>query len=140
MTEPDTIKLLRECDAGIKMGTASIGEVLEKTTNEKLKKLLEICKEGHEKLKEEIQNKLEQCHDTGKDPNPMAQGMSWMKTRLSKLFLNSAIAVVASACLVKGIVEVSGRTTSVDMPYWYVAAVLLCLSIMTGFIRPRKLA
>ena len=80
MTEPDTIKLLRECDAGIKMGTASIGEVLEKTTNEKLKKLLEICKEGHEKLKEEIQNKLEQCHDTGKDPNPMAQGMSWMKT------------------------------------------------------------
>ena len=42
MTEPDTIKLLRECDAGIKMGTASIGEVLEKTTNEKLKKLLEL--------------------------------------------------------------------------------------------------
>ena len=38
MTEPDTIKLLRECDAGIKMGTASIGEVLEKTTNEKLRK------------------------------------------------------------------------------------------------------
>lgn len=30
MTEPDTIKLLRECDAGIKMGTASIGEALEK--------------------------------------------------------------------------------------------------------------
>ena len=59
MTEPDTIKLLRECDAGIKMGTASIGEVLEKTTNEKLKKLLETCKEGHEKLKEEIQNKLD---------------------------------------------------------------------------------
>ena len=54
MTEPDTIKLLRECDAGIKMGTAAIGEVLEKTTNEKLKKLLEACKEGHEKLKEEI--------------------------------------------------------------------------------------
>ena len=58
MTEPDTIKLLRECDAGIKMGTASIGEVLEKTTNEKLKKLLETCKEGHEKLKEEIPRQL----------------------------------------------------------------------------------
>ncbi|MFR5847775.1 MAG: CrcB family protein [Streptococcus salivarius] len=61
------------------------------------------------------------------------------KSCLKTLF-NSAIAVVASACLVKGIVEVSGRTTSVDMPYWYVAAGLLCLSIMTGFIRPRKLA
>ena len=94
MTEPDTIKLLRECDAGIKMGTASIGEVLEKTTNEKLKKLLETCKEGHEKLKEEIQNKLEQCHDTGKDPNPMAQGMSWMKTNM-KLSMDSSDASIA---------------------------------------------
>ena len=94
MTEPDTIKLLRECDAGIKMGMASIGEVLEKTTNEKLKKLLEICKEGHEKLKEEIQNKLEQCHDTGKDPNPMAQGMSWMKTNV-KLAMDESDATIA---------------------------------------------
>ena len=94
MTEPDTIKLLRECDAGIKMGTASIGEVLEKTTNEKPKKLLETCKEGHEKLKEEIQNKLEQCHDTGKDPNPMAQGMSWMKTNV-KLAMDESDATIA---------------------------------------------
>ena len=94
MTEPDTIKLLRECDAGIKMGTTSIGEVLEKTTNEKLKKLLETCKEGHEKLKEEIQNKLEQCHDTGKDPNPMAQGMSWMKTNV-KLAMDESDATIA---------------------------------------------
>ena len=94
MTEPDTIKLLRECDAGIKMGTASIGEVLEKTTNEKLKKLLETCKEGHEKLKEEIQNKLEQCHYTGKDPNPMAQGMSWMKTNV-KLAMDESDATIA---------------------------------------------
>ena len=44
-------------------------------------------------------------------------GMSWVRTRLSKLLFNSSIAVVASACLVKGIVEVSGRTTSVDIPY-----------------------
>ena len=94
MTEPDTIKLLRECDAGIKMRTATIGEDLEKTTNEKLKKLLETCKEGHEKLKEEIQNKLEQCHDTGKDPNPMAQGMSWMKTNV-KLAMDESDATSA---------------------------------------------
>ena len=67
-------------------------------------------------------------------------GMSWVKNPASKLLFNSAIAVVASACLVKGIVEVSGRTTSVDMPYWYVAAGLLCLSLLTGFIRPKRLA
>ena len=28
MISPDTIKLLRECDAGIKMGVSSIDEVL----------------------------------------------------------------------------------------------------------------
>ena len=67
-------------------------------------------------------------------------GMSWVRNRVSKFLLNSAIAVVSSACLVKGIVEVSGRTTSVDIPYWYVAAGLLCLSIMTRFIRPKRLA
>ena len=29
MIEQDTIKLLRECDAGVKMGVASIDDVLE---------------------------------------------------------------------------------------------------------------
>ena len=29
MVEPDTIKLLRECDAGIRMGISSIDGVLE---------------------------------------------------------------------------------------------------------------
>ena len=66
--------------------------------------------------------------------------MSWVRNRASKFLLNLAIAVVSSACLVKGIVEVSGRTTSVDIPYWYVEAGLLCLSLLIGFIRSRKLA
>lgn len=43
---------------------------------------------------EEIQNKLEQCHDTGKDPNPMAQGMSWMKTNV-KLAMDESDATIA---------------------------------------------
>ena len=47
-----------------------------------------------EKLKEEIQNKREQCHDTGKDPNPMAQGMSWMKTNV-KLAMDESDATIA---------------------------------------------
>lgn len=66
--------------------------------------------------------------------------MSWVRNRVSKFLVNSAIAVVSSAWLVKGIVEVSGRTTSVDMPYWYAEAGLLCLSLLIGFIRSRKLA
>lgn len=82
MIEPDTIKLLRECDAGIKMGVASIDEVLEAVHDKDFREALRECKAGHEKLGEEIQNFLEQAHDDGKEPNPVAKGMSWMKTNV----------------------------------------------------------
>ena len=82
MVEQDTIKLLRECDAGVKMGVASIDDVLEYVSNEKFKKLLTDCKEEHEKLKEEINELLGKYEDDGKEPNPIAKGMSWLKTNV----------------------------------------------------------
>jgi len=82
MVEQDTIKLLRECDAGVKMGIASIDDVLEYVSNEKFKKLLTDCKNEHDKLKEEIDNSLEKYEDDGKNPNPIAKGMSWLKTNV----------------------------------------------------------
>ena len=41
MIEQDTIKLLRECDAGIKMGVQSIEDSLKYTSNGELKRTLE---------------------------------------------------------------------------------------------------
>ena len=82
MIEQDTIKLLRECDAGIKMGVSSIGDVLPYVKNPQLKHLLAVCQETHEALKIEIQTLLDKYHDEGKDPNPVAKGMSWMKTNM----------------------------------------------------------
>lgn len=82
MIEPDTIKLLRECDAGIKMGVASIDEVLDYVHDETLGKYLADCKDEHNKLKDEIQTLLDKYHDDGKEPNPMAKGMSWIKTNV----------------------------------------------------------
>lgn len=40
MIGPDTIKLLRECDAGIKMGIASIDEVMDYVQDEIFRKYL----------------------------------------------------------------------------------------------------
>lgn len=80
MIEQDTIKLLRECDAGIKMGVASIDEVMEHVQSDYLRTCLSDCKSEHEVLKDEIQTSLDRFHDDGKDPNPMAKGMSWIKT------------------------------------------------------------
>lgn len=82
MIEQDTIKLLRECDAGIKMGTASIDEVIEYVHSDVLRKFLSECKIEHEKLNVEIQELLTDYQDEGKDPNPVAKSMSWMKTNM----------------------------------------------------------
>ena len=94
MIESDTIKLLRECDAGIKMGIVSIAEILDDVKDGQLEKMLVMCKEGHEKLQKEIQMLLEKYHDTGKNPNPMAQSMSWIKTNV-KLAMEDTDATVA---------------------------------------------
>lgn len=82
MIEQDTIKLLRECDAGIKMGVASIDDVMDYVHSHALKQYLTECKKAHEKLKSEIQALLDKYHDNGKDPNPIAKGMSWIKTNM----------------------------------------------------------
>ncbi len=94
MIESDTIKLLRECDAGIKMGVASIDDVLDYVRDETLKKYLADCKSEHDKLKEEIQILLDKYHDGGKEPNAMAKSMSWMKTNV-KLVMNESDETIA---------------------------------------------
>lgn len=82
MIEQDTIKLLRECDAGVKMGVESIREVLGYVKSEGLERLLTDCKNEHEKLDREISALLDEYRDEGKDPNPMAKSMSWIKTQV----------------------------------------------------------
>ena len=82
MIEQDTVKLLRECDAGVKMGTDSISEVVEDVKSQEFQKLLDVCLQEHEKLGDEIQGLLDRYHDEGKNPNPMAKSMSWMKTEM----------------------------------------------------------
>ena len=94
MVEQDTIKLLRECDAGAKMGITSIDDVLDHTRSDKLQTRLRICKEEHEQLQGQIQQLLGEYRDTGKNPNPIAKSMSWMKTNM-KLGMDDSDATIA---------------------------------------------
>ncbi len=94
MIEEDTIKLLRECDAGVKMGVSSIDDVLSYVSNETFKKTLSESKSDHEKLRSELQGLLRDYHDEGKEPNPMAKGMSWMKTN-AMLLMNESDGTIA---------------------------------------------
>lgn len=94
MINEDTIYLLRECNSGIKMGVFSLDEVLEKTENEDLKKLLENAKETHTALGDKTHAILSQYQDEDKEPSAMAKGMSWMKTNV-KLTLDDSDKVIA---------------------------------------------
>ena len=88
MIESDTIKLLRECDAGIKMGVKSIDDVLEYVGAESLKKILVSSKRHHEDLRSRIETILNDYHDEGKKPNAFVTAMSWLKTNMKMRLLN----------------------------------------------------
>ena len=94
MIEQDTVKLLRECDAGVKMGVASIDDVLPHVQSEKLNRCLTKCKDEHSRLGDEIRQKLDEYYDNGKNPNPVAKSMSWMKTNM-KLTMDDSDSTVA---------------------------------------------
>ena len=94
MIEKDTIKLLRECDAGVKMGVSSINEVIDYVKNEDFKSRLSSCKNEHDKLDSQIQRELDRYGDDGKNPNTIAKGMSWVKTNV-KMALDHSDGVIA---------------------------------------------
>ncbi len=89
MIEQDTVRLLRECDAGVKMGVDSISDVTDRVSSGSLRQILTDSKAEHEKLKTEIGQRLDGFQDEGKEPNPIAKSMSWIKT-------NAALAVDGS--------------------------------------------
>ncbi|MBQ6858715.1 MAG: hypothetical protein IJO02_04720, partial [Clostridia bacterium] len=82
MIEQDTVRLLRECDAGVRMGVSSIDDVLPRVQDIQLRRQLRQSKAEHEKLKTELQQALERFHDEGKEPGIMAKTMSAFKTNL----------------------------------------------------------
>ena len=94
MIEQDTIKLLRECDAGVKMGISSIVDVLDHVKKEDFRKKLTKCREEHEALQIKILQELEKYQDDGKNPNPIAKSMSWMKTNM-KLSMEDSDATIS---------------------------------------------
>ncbi|HAS38352.1 MAG TPA: hypothetical protein DCY31_06050 [Ruminococcaceae bacterium] len=80
MIEQDTIRLLRECDSGVKMGIAAIDDVLDSVSNDKFREKLIDLKDDHQQLNGDIQKLLGKYHDEGKNPNPLIKGMSQIKT------------------------------------------------------------
>ena len=63
-------------------------------------------------------------------------------SRLSLNLWNSAVAVLTAGMLFRGIVNLSGRSTTLDQPYWYIGLVFALLAIVSLFLQKnsKKLA
>ena len=80
-----TTDLLKECDSGVKTAVNSIKEVMDNVNSTQLRKLLTDNLDYHEELGNEIHEMLSRLGEKGKDPNPMARVMSWMKINIKML-------------------------------------------------------
>ena len=78
----DTEKLLRECNAGIKMGVDSINHVLPYVKSQELVKVLNACKDKHATLGDETHRMLISSDMDTKNPHPMAKIMADLSTRM----------------------------------------------------------
>ncbi len=80
MIEHDTVRLLRECDAGIKMGISSITDVLGRVHHGELHSKLVKCRDEHKELEREVSSLLGKYHDREKHASGIATAMAKMKT------------------------------------------------------------
>lgn len=78
----DTICLLKECNAGCKMATNSMEQVLQYVENNDLYRLIDKYNEPHIKIGEECTKLLEQANKDEKDPSSMAKAFSWLSTEM----------------------------------------------------------
>lgn len=97
----DTIKLLKECDAGIKMGIASIEDGIENATDPGLRDVLIDSQKRHKQIGEEVAGYLSEMGETGKEPAMIASIMAKIKQdmKLMSEYPNQAVAdVMTDGC------------------------------------------
>lgn len=85
MANDDTIKLLKECNAGVKTAVTSIDDVLDKVESKSLERILVKNKEEHEELGNLTHTLLNKYDKDEKDPSPMANAMTKMMTEVKLL-------------------------------------------------------
>lgn len=59
-------------------------------------------------------------------------------SRLSYNLWNSGIATLTAGFLLRGIINLSGRSTTLDQPYWLIGASFLALALLSLFIHSKK--
>jgi hypothetical protein len=89
MKEEHTIKLLKECDSGAKMGVDSFDLVLKYIKNEELRNIINETRLDHLDTLKKIKEQLNIYSSEGKDPNMIISEMSKIKMKVELSFNDS---------------------------------------------------
>lgn len=79
MANEDTIQLLKEVDAGVKMAVKSFDEVMDRIKSLQFREQLEESRAKHKEIEEKIESRLSEYGEEDKEPSKMATAMAWMK-------------------------------------------------------------
>lgn len=90
----DTIKLLRECNAGCKYATNSMEQVLPYINDTDLRNLITKYNDKHIRVGDNCHSILNSVNEDEKDPSSVAKAMSWFSTEI-KLMINDDKAKIA---------------------------------------------
>ncbi|WP_105107780.1 hypothetical protein [Streptococcus suis] len=70
-------------------------------------------------------------------------GLLTIKPNLSRMTFNlwnSGVATITAGFLLRGIINLSGRSTTLDQPYWFIGAGFLILALISLFFSGNKKA
>lgn len=85
----DTVKLLKECDAGTIMAVETIEKVMDDVKSDDLHELLEKSVQKHKKLGNEIHELLNEQGASGKEPSMMGRASAWITSEFKLMMEDS---------------------------------------------------
>lgn len=91
----DTIKLLKECDAGTKMAVETINQLLPSIHSAEFREGLEKYRDAHVSFGDKLHHLLKKGGEPSGDLGPMAKASAWIMTNM-KLVLDDSDKKIAS--------------------------------------------
>lgn len=85
MENQDTKELLKYCNAGCKMATDSLEQVMPYASDKKFRQMLEKYDKDHIAIVDRCHTMLNDCHEEEEDPSIMAKMMSYLGTEMKML-------------------------------------------------------
>ena len=98
--QEDTLNLLADCSAGIKMALSTIDGILPGVQDHTLRQKLKDSVSTHHRIQDQTLSMLQALGGSGKEPSAVAKSMSWLKTN-AKMALGddtTAAYLVADGC------------------------------------------